>query len=154
MTAKEWLSRGWEIDGAIKELHEAKGAAFARATSITACGASGVCVQESRGNSSERKMLAYAEYDDAIDELTANLFCVQGEIVRAISKLKNPVHQRILTARYVNFKEWKWIMRDIHYERAQMFREHSQALREIEEIVRPNDTWIGGIMILSKAPKG
>lgn len=135
MTTKEWLNRGWQQDKYINSLLAEKEEALTRATSVTVS-AEGERVQNSSGNSTERKMLKYAEYSELIDKQVDRLVDIKSEIIKAINRVEDNILRTLLIDRYIRFMKWEQIAVDLNYSYEwTVKRLHPKALEKIKEFI-------------------
>lgn len=134
MTVKEWLNRGFKLNKEIEQLKEAKQKAME-----LACGAvadlGNEKVQSSSQNSTEDKMVSYAEYSRLLYKRIDKLLEINKEIVGVISKVDDTTLRSLLTARYINFKTWERIAEDLDKELRWIYRLHKKALNNIENVI-------------------
>ena len=128
MTVKEWLNRGFKLNKEIEQLKEAKEKAKNLACSVVS-NLGDERVQSSSQNSTEDKMVSYAEYSRLLFKRINELLEIQKEISEAISKLDDTVLRSLLTARYINFKTWEQIAVDMNYSYVHVLRLHDKALK-------------------------
>lgn len=136
MGTKEWLNRGREADKYINELLKEKEEALTRATSVTAVSDS-ERVQSSKGNSTERKFIAYAEYDRLIDKHIDELWEIKTEIMQALGAVKDTTLRRLLFNRYIRCMKWESVAEDMGYDVRHILRLHGKALKKIGEVIPP-----------------
>lgn len=136
MSAKEWLSRAWEIDKEIKALEQEKEKAEAQTMSVTA-GYSDVKVQTSRKNRTEDATVAYIDYKNEIVKRIDELYAVKREILYAISKVDNPTYRTLLTLRYLRFLTWERIAEEMGMSDVWVrTRLHSDSLYEVSNFIK------------------
>ena len=63
-----------------------------------------------------------------IQKLTDNLGKATVEVTLAINSINNPSCEEVLTARYLNFKDWTTIARELDYCKDWVFRLHRKGL--------------------------
>lgn len=140
---KRWLNRGYKINGVIKALESAKQRAYELATSTTASahtvkinGEITVLdrVQESQGNGTESKMIAYADYEMQLEQHKNQLAAVLKEIHGAIMQVEDNTLQTLLIHRYLNFKTWESIAVAMNYNIRYVYKLHRQALIQIRAL--------------------
>ena len=128
MTVKEWLNRGFNLHKEIEQLKEAKQKAKDLACSVSA-NLGEEKVQSASCNSTEIKMINYAEYSRLLYKRIDELLEINKEIVSAISKVEDTTLRSLLTARYVNFNTWEQIAVDMNYSYVHVLRLHDKALK-------------------------
>ena len=138
MTVKEWLMRARNLDREIEHLRAEKQDAFDFATKITAeCG--GEVVQTSKKNTTEKKFVSYAEYDEKIHKRVGELFKVKIEIQHAIEKVDDSVLRTLLFTRYIQHWTWEQIAVDLHYTYTHVVHNlHPKALNKVKELIEFN----------------
>lgn len=134
MTVKEWLNRGFKLNKEIEQLVEAKEKAKDLACSVVS-NLGNEKVQGTTGNSTENKMVSYAEYSRLLSKRIDKLLEINKEIVGAISKVDDATLRSLLTARYINFKTWERIAEDLDKELRWVYRLHKKALNNIENVI-------------------
>ena len=85
---KQWLLRGWRLEGELKALEEAKKRALERAASVTVR-LSEDKVQTSEYNRQEEAIARYIDYELLIDQQTDRLIDIRTEITKAIFALES-----------------------------------------------------------------
>ena len=130
---KEWLRRGWRIERRINNLMEEKDWMFEIATSTTSR-PSDVNVQQGGGNSTEARMLRYAEYSNLLDNMIDELVDTKCEIMKLIKKVEDARYQELLILRYIEFNSWNDISNKMGYEYRHVLRLHGKALLAAEKI--------------------
>lgn len=131
MTAKEWLLRGWKIDGEIKALEESKMELKDRLTSITR-NTDGVNVSSSKD---PHKFDSYVVLCDQIDQKLQALLNVKTEIFDAIYKLEDTQQRQVLLERYVNFHTLEETAVNMNYSYQQICRIQGDAFINIQHII-------------------
>ena len=131
MTVKEWLNKGRKLNIEIAELEKAKENAFNLACGGSAVGG-GEKVQTSRGNSTEGKFSAYAQYSADMDNRLKELYTYQRKMLKLINHVDDSTYRALLTARYINCETWEQIAIDMNYSYVHIVhRLHPQALDAI-----------------------
>lgn len=133
MNVKEWLNRGFKLNKEIEQLLEAKQKALDLACNVVP-NSNGEKIKGSTGNSTENKMIRYADYSKQLTDKINCLLEINKEIVETISKVDDTTLRCILTARYINFKTWEAISNDLNIDLRWIYRLHNRALSAIEKI--------------------
>jgi len=129
---KQWLMRGWKLEGEIKALEEAKKRALERAASVTAA-LSEDRVQTSEYNRQEEAITRYIDYELLIDRQTDRLIDIRTEITKAIFALESSTLRTLLLKRYLEFKPWERIAEEMGYDADHVRKKlHSAALTKID----------------------
>lgn len=127
MTVKEWLKKGRRLNIEIAELEKAKENAFNLACGGSAVGG-GEKVQTSRGNSTEGKFSAYAQYSADMDNRLKELYTYQRKMLKLINRVDDSTYRALLIAYYVNCETWEQIAEEHNYSVRQILRLHGEAL--------------------------
>ena len=128
---KQWLLRGWRLEGELKALEEAKKRALERAASVTAA-LSEDRVQTSEYNRQEEAIARYIDYELLIDRQTDRLIDIRTEITKAIFALESSTLRTLLIKRYLEFKPWEQIAEEMGYDCRWLLRLHGKALTLIQ----------------------
>lgn len=115
MTTKDWLSRANGLEAEIKEMQENYQKALETACNTVSVPKE-VSVQESNKNSSERKLVAVAEYSDMISKKISEKYKIMAEITDAIESVSDTRLRTLLYARYINNKTWEHISLIMNYD--------------------------------------
>ena len=134
MTAKDWLSRAYQIDREIDMLVEEQQKAFDKVCSIGKA-AAGDRVQTSKQNIQEDWSIAYIDYTQRIDKKIDDLWDIKAEIFDAINRVENNTYRQLLICRYIKFMTWEHIAvkMDITFQWAHVL--HKRALKCIDKII-------------------
>ena len=133
--AKEWLNRAYGLNKLLKKLIKTRNSeTFANISNYDLESFKGT----SDNNSTESKMIAFAELNSRIEKTQNELMSENVITQKVINKCKDPVSMEILTARYVDFKGWRQIAREHNYSEQHIFRLHGTALQEVAPYV-PTD---------------
>lgn len=138
MTAKQWLSRGYDIDKEINALLLAQVRVRASMMHITPAYSGDVRVQTSvvRGDQAETAIDRLTELEKRINERIDALTAVKAEILSAIAKIDNATLRTLLVERYVNFKAWEAIAAGMHYDTDHVRKYlHALALSQVGKII-------------------
>lgn len=138
MTAKQWLSRGYDIDKEINALLLAQVRVRASMMHITPAYSGDVRVQTSvaRGDQAETAIDRLTELEKRINERIDALTAVKAEILSVIAKVGNATLRTLLVERYVNFKAWEAIAAGMHYDTDHVRKYlHALALSQVRKIV-------------------
>ncbi len=128
---KQWLLRGWRLEGELKALEEAKKRALERAASVTVR-LSEDKVQTSDYNRQEEAITRYIDYELLIDQQTDRLIEIRTEITKAIFALESGALRTLLLKRYLEFKPWGQIAEEMGYDCRWLLRLHGKALTLIK----------------------
>lgn len=135
MNVQKWLERGQKLSEEISELLEAKNNAVDLATSVTSS-RGGERVVMSKANYNEQRFLKVAELSEMIDKKVNLLMDLKRDIITAIYKVEDIRLRTLLIARYINFKTWDEIAKNMHYsDKWVRTRLHRGALEAVEESV-------------------
>lgn len=129
MTAKQWLSRGMNIDREINTLLTIRDGVKARATSVTQT-ISGDPVQ---GTKDPHKFDRLVELDEQIDRLVDKLVETRLDIISAIGELEDGRLRELLYKRYIEGKRFEQVAVEMRYSWRQTCRLHGDALVKMEE---------------------
>ena len=133
MTAKEWLMRANGLDQQIKEMQESYQKALDESCNIVSVPRR-VCVQESKKNTTERKMVSAAAYSEMISKKLSEYYEILTEITEKIERVHDNRLKTLLYARYINHKTWEQVAESMDLsEKWVRTSLHSQALQEIEK---------------------
>lgn len=132
---KEWLMRGWKIDGEINSLIYARDRAYERA--LGGAVGNGEKVQSSRGNVEEDLRISYMVFTEKINKRIKELNKINDEIYSAIGKVENSCLRTLLIERYINYKTWEQIGTALGYSYVHTVnRLHPKALNDMSEILQ------------------
>lgn len=76
----------------------------------------------------EGLMAKAVDLETEISRLTEDLVKATGEVTSAINSINNPSCEEVLNARYLSFKDWTTIARELGYSRDWVFRLHRKGL--------------------------
>ena len=76
----------------------------------------------------ESTMARILDLETEIKELEKEQDKAVSEVTRAITSINNPACEEVLTARYLEFKDWTTIARELDYCRDWVFRLHRKGL--------------------------
>ena len=125
---KTWLGRARSIDKEINNLIAERDKAFLGAVSVSN-GTNGERVQTTRENVSERKYIAYADYERDINEQIDRLYDVKSEILGVINMVGDSTYRTLLVMRYIRFMKWEEIREELGYDDIRwVYRLHNKAL--------------------------
>ncbi len=132
---KEWLNRGYYIDTEIKCLLEEK-----KQAELNAQGYNVIYderARTSKTNNQENKYIKILEYTEKIDNITAKLYKIKGEILTVIKNVPETNFRCLLTLRYLQFKKWSDIADEMHYSEVWVRTElHNRALKEVSKYIK------------------
>lgn len=130
MTVKEFLQKGRKLNFEIQSLKNARKEAYYLATGITQ-DYSSEKVQTSKGNSSERKFIAYLEYSEKLDIKITELMEYRSKMLELINNLEDSTYRTLLISRYISCNTWERVAEDIEYSDVWVRTKlHSEALKE------------------------
>lgn len=139
MTAKQWLSRGMNIDQEISALLAVRDEVKARAESVTQV----ITGDPVQGTKDPHKFDRLVELDDRIDRLVDRLVETRLDIISAISELEDGRLRALLFKRYIEGKRFELIATEMGYSWRQTCRLHGYALVKMEEVI--NGTMVAGL---------
>lgn len=131
MTVKEWLNRGIDLNSRIEDLKREAEKTRDLAVKVTG-NIQEDKVQTSKRNTSEERFVKYASYTDEINKKIDELVEIKREIFSAINSVEDPILNRLLFLRYIEFEIWEQIAIDMHYSYRQICRLHGKALRKVK----------------------
>lgn len=131
MTAKEYLSQAFHIDQRISSKLSQVMRLREAATSCTA-----TLTDMPRPDSPSRQQMAdtickIVDLEREINEDIDRLVDLKAEARRAINAVSDPDQQLILELRYLCYKPWNEIMRELGYSEPTIYRLHGEALKKI-----------------------
>lgn len=143
---KQFLIKGRDLQYEYDELVKAKRKALDLACN-TSIDYSKVKVQTSSQSATETKFAAYTEYCLLLDKKVEELAAYRTRILNLIWKLTDSIQRTLLIARYVNCETWEKIAEDMMYDVRHIYRIHSAALKELEEVIEDEGVsdWQQGI---------
>jgi len=97
------------------------------------CNLSDIKVQTSKGNSSEDKLIAYAEASKNLDNRIKDLIELQSEAMHFINQLDNEVQRIVLLKRYIMGYMFSDIAEELNYSLRHIYNIHKQAINQIEK---------------------
>jgi len=130
---REWLNRGYKLDGEIRALELEKERLLelsCKCTNPTDFERLG----GTRTNVNEDRFVAYSDYSIQIDEKIQELINIKCEIHKAVYTVTNTIYRTLLIHRYINFKTWEQIAVEMHYTFQWIHILHGKALKEIKII--------------------
>ena len=133
--AKHWLSDYRDLccrrDALLNELDSLR-AATTRATAQL----SQAHIQRLPAHSSfEERSLELIEAQNRLKTLISHISESLAVRLTLIEQLPDERHRLVLTLRYINGLEWFKVEHAMHYERRQVFYFHSQALKEVAQLM-------------------
>ncbi|MPM68909.1 hypothetical protein SDC9_115844 [bioreactor metagenome] len=131
MTTREWLSRGRDISRAVDTLIGAKVRALSMAEGATKP-LGKVKVQGGGGNTTQDRMMTFAELSEEIDRQLAELFRMQAEILSELKKVEDLRLRAVLIDRYVNNESFEDIAKKQKYSERRIYALHKKALSIFE----------------------
>ena len=131
MTAKDYLSQAFHIDQRISSKLSQVMRLREAATSCTA-----TLTDMPRPDSPSRQQMAdtickIVDLEREINEDIDRLVDLKAEARRAINAVSDPDQQLILELRYLCYKPWNEIMRELGYSEPTIYRLHGEALKKI-----------------------
>ena len=136
MTAKEYLNRPFEIRKLIRIRNNQL-----QGVNNLIHGTTAVIDGLPRSDSPdphrlESLMNKSIDLDLEIRKLTEDLGKATSDVMAAINSINNPACEEVLTARYLNFKDWTTIASELDYCRDWVFRLHRKGMN----LIRINPT--------------
>ena len=132
MKIEEKLESARYVDREIDALKKAKNQALANTVYLSPT--FGEAVQGSRGNSSERKNIAYSCYTEQLDVMSTKLMETKNEALRIIDLLPDPADRVMLIEYFINgLKPYK-IAPIVNFETSTVKKRIRKALAFLEEI--------------------
>lgn len=122
MTPKEWLERGFKLNGEIEQLKIAKDKA-----------------KELSQDSGAQENESYREYCRLLFRQIDRLLQINKEVAEVISMLDDSLLRTILTARYINCSTWSTIAEDMDIDQRWLYRLHKKALDIVGAILIENE---------------
>ena len=131
MTAKEYLSQAFHIDQRISSKLSQVMRLREAATNCTA-----TLSDMPRPDSPSRQQMTdtickIVDLEREINEDIDRLVDLKAEARRAINAVSDPDQQLILELRYLCYKPWNEIMRELGYSEPTIYRLHGEALKKI-----------------------
>jgi len=135
MTAKEYLGQAYLLDkrinGKLEQVERLR--SLTRKVTVTYGDAP---VSHTRNVASLqdtiiRLMEAESELNEAIDALVD----LKREIHKVIQGVRNPQHQLLLELRYLCFKDWDEISKELELEDRYVFKVHGRALADVNPLL-------------------
>lgn len=124
-----WLNRLHYISNEIKSLNEVKqNNKHLRAVSYETDGSQHV---SGASNSEENRMIKILELDEKIDEEINHLIQTRIEIFEVISKVDDAEMKAVLIDRYLNYKKFEDIAKNMGYDERTVKRKHKKALDKV-----------------------
>lgn len=132
--AKEWLNRNYGLWRQLRSLyHKRDSQTFANISQYEAGFSS------TTGNSSEAKMMSYAELNARIEKLETRLKAGDEETKKILENVEDGLLWSVLFERYVERQGWDEIAKHHNYSRSHIFRVHGEALVEVRSYVPDNE---------------
>ena len=132
MTAKEYLLRVRRQQVRINQLELARREAWEAATATTA----GIDTSTVGKSGVHRKIEAYGNFIDQIDQERARLAEIKSETIKTINMVPDNTLAGLLMAYYINGMTWEQTAVEIHYSYYRTVHDkHKQALMEIEKLL-------------------
>ena len=127
---KEWLNRSYETYRQLKSFKK-------RLSRITHANISRYeqTFTGDFGNSTEAKMIAYAELNEKIDRAEDELRKEDAKTKAVIDQVKTPVHWAVLNDHYLKRWGWQKIAKEYCYSERHILRLHGRALQEVAQFV-------------------
>ena len=127
---KEWLNRSYETYRQLKSFKK-------RLSRITLANISRYeqTFTGDSGNSTEAKMIAYAELNEKIDKAEEELKKEDARTKKVIDNVQTPVHWAVLTDHYLKRWGWQRIAKEYGYSERHILRIHGRALQEVAKFV-------------------
>ena len=142
MTAKEYLSRAFDIERGIRVRREQLQYLKDLTERITTA-TDGVRVD---GTAPQSRIAVTVEKIVDLEQLirrdAERMVRVYGEIQAVIDRIENPTYRVLLTWRYLCFKTWEQVSDEMHYSWQWVHKLHSRALKAAQEAIE-SDTISG-----------
>jgi|GEM_PF-738105 len=126
--AKQWLSRGRNMEKRLAALREKYQRAYENATNVT------THIHTAGGGKSSSpndRIAAFAVVSGMLEEQIAQLEHIQTEILQVISQIEDNVLSAALTEYYINDRTWEEIAEYLGYAVRHMTRLHRRGLEKI-----------------------
>lgn len=140
MDVKQFLSQAYNIDKRIiekTELVEILRESSASANSTL----SPIPIIKSRNfQHMEQKIVKLLDLENEIKNEIVELMNVKLEIVYAICCVETPKYRRLLEQRYLNFKKWDQIAKEMGYDLRYLHKLHRSALLACNSVLNKNRT--------------
>ena len=132
MTAKEFMNRPFEMNRKIRirtnQLQSVRNLINGTASAIT-----GLPRSDSPDPHRLESLLAKSlDLEMEISKMTEELANATVEVTTAINSINNPSCEEVLIARYLEFKDWTTIARELDYCKDWVFRLHRRGLNLIK----------------------
>ena len=140
MTAKEYLSQAYRIDQRINSKIEQ--IASLRELSLKTTTTLSDMPKGTRNVHSKEKIITkMMDLENEINADIDELVDIKQTIVSVIKAVDNTEYQTLLELRYLCFKQWEQIAVTMGYTLRHLYKLHSAALKNCEEIIKmtPND---------------
>ena len=133
MTAKEYLCQIRQLNNKIKSDKEQLDTLRRMVTSIAGPDYDSIKVDHSPSGDApfEKVLIRAMDLETEIDREIEALIDLKGEAAMAIAMIDYPLHQRVLTERYIACKNWPEIADALGYTKDGVFKMHRKALQEI-----------------------
>ena len=132
MTVKEFMNRPFELNRLIS-VRKNQLLGIRNLISGTTAVISGLPRSDSPDPHRLESLMAKAvDLENEIGGLTENLGTAISEVTSAINAINNPACEEVLTARYLCFKDWTTIARELDYCKDWVYRLHRKGLNLIK----------------------
>lgn len=132
MTAKEFLQQAYIAHGEIEIKLEQINRLQAVATRTTTTLKSTPCGSSVSGSKIETAVVAIQQEIDRLADEVKNLLAINKQVQTAIKAVENPTERKILEYRYLCFFSWQQISLLMKTSPRQIFRIHTEALRNFK----------------------
>ena len=128
MTVREYMNRPFDLTRLIK-IRTRQLQSVNNLINGTSVAISGLPRPESPDTHRLESLMAKAlDLELEITKLTEDLGKATAEVTTAINSINNPACEEVLTARYLDFKDWTTIARELEYSKDWVYRLHRRGL--------------------------
>ena len=129
MTAKEFLSMAWQIDGRIERKIEERDRIESKLTTGRISNLTGM----PRGGNYDwtDAVASIIRLTQQINAEISRLCTIKREVNEAIDAVEDIRYRRLLELRYRNYLTWEQIADDMHYEISNVYKLHGKALLRV-----------------------
>ena len=128
MTVREYMNRPFDLTRLIK-IRTRQLQSVNNLINGTSVAISGLPRSESPDTHRLEALMAKAlDLELEVAKLTEDLGKATSEVTTAINSINNPACEEVLTARYLGFKDWTTIARELEYSKDWVYRLHRKGL--------------------------
>ena len=128
MTVREYMNRPFDLTRLIK-IRTRQLQSVNNLINGTSVAISGLPRSESPDTHRLESLMAKAlDLELEITKLTEDLGKATSEVTTSINSINNPACEEVLTARYLGFKDWTTIARELDYSKDWVYRLHRKGL--------------------------